>query len=111
MYLYPVTHALAQATGNRDPGWVPRVPSAAAAHIGARISDTRRRYTMTHDQLAARTGIDSSNIRSYESGRAMPSIHTLLRIASALDVDPGYLLEGLTLEHFDAVDRAARRVG
>ncbi|WP_141381081.1 helix-turn-helix domain-containing protein [Microbacterium lacticum] len=27
---------------------------------------------MTHDQLAAATGIDSANIRSYESGRAMP---------------------------------------
>ncbi|WP_454149422.1 helix-turn-helix domain-containing protein [Microbacterium lacticum] len=28
---------------------------------------------MTHDQLAAATGIDSANIRSYESGRAIPS--------------------------------------
>ncbi len=87
---------------------MPRVPSAAAAHIGKRIAEARRRYTLTQDQLAARTGIDSSNIRGYESGRAMPSIHTLVRIAIALDTTPGTLLEGLTLEQFDTADRGRR---
>lgn len=85
---------------------MPRVPSAAAAHIGQRIADARRRYSRTQDQLAADTGIDSSNIRSYESGRAMPSIHTLIRIAIALDTEPGYFLDDLTLEQF-----AARKAG
>ncbi|GAA1930235.1 hypothetical protein GCM10009775_22870 [Microbacterium aoyamense] len=78
-----------------------RVASAAAAHVGARIAETRRTYTMTHDQLAATTGIDSSNIRSYESGRSLPNIHNLMRIAVALDVEPGRLLEGLTLDLFE----------
>jgi len=63
---------------------------------------------MTQDQLAAQTGIDSSNIRSYEGGRATPSIHTLVRIAVALGVEPGSLLEGLTLEHFDPSGRDRR---
>ncbi|GAA2001766.1 helix-turn-helix domain-containing protein [Microbacterium ulmi] len=84
---------------------MPRVPSAAAAHIGERIAEARKRYTLTHDALAARTGIDSSNIRSYESGRAMLSIHTLIRIADALDTSPGYFLEGLTPDQFDTTDR------
>ncbi len=87
---------------------MPRVPSVAAAHIGERIAEARRSFTLTQDELAARTGIDSSNIRSYEKGRAMPSIHTLMRIADALDVDPGRLLEGLTLEHFGATGRGRR---
>lgn len=77
------------------------MPSAAAAHIGEQIRAVRVGYSMTHDELAARTGIDSSNIRSYESGRALPSIHTLIRIAVALDTDPGRLLDGVTLEQFD----------
>ncbi|GEB95878.1 hypothetical protein GCM10009724_20940 [Microbacterium lacticum] len=51
---------------------IPRVPSPAAAHIGERIRVAREGVRMTHDQLAAATGIDSANIRSYESGRAMP---------------------------------------
>lgn len=87
---------------------MPRVPSAAAAHIGKRIAEARRRYSLTQDELAVRSGIDSSNIRGYESGRAMLSIHTLMRIADALDTEPGFFLEGLTLDQFDAPARARK---
>ena len=55
---------------------------------------------MTHDQLAAATGIDSSNLRAYMSGRAMPNVHSLVRIASVLEVALGELLDGLTPESF-----------
>jgi len=50
---------------------------------------------MTVDQLAAATGIDSSNIRAYESGRALTSLQSLVRIAEALEVEPAQLLEGI----------------
>lgn len=59
---------------------------------------------MTQDQLAVRAEIDSSNIRAYEGGRAMPSIHTLMRIAEALQVDAGDLLDGVTLDMFPAAE-------
>lgn len=39
----------------------------------------------------------------------MPSVHTLVRIAVALDSEPGFFLEGLTLDQFDAPER--RRAG
>lgn len=86
-----------------------RVPSPAAAHIGERIRVARESVRMTHDQLAAATGIDSANIRSYESGRAMPSIHTLLRIALALGASPSDLLDDLTLDLFEP--HGGRRAG
>ena len=89
---------------------MPRVPSAAAAHVGARIGAIRLARGLSQDELAVNSGIDSSNIRSYESGRAMVSVHTLIRIAVALDTPPGELLDGLTLHHFgDAEGR--RRAG
>jgi transcriptional regulator with XRE-family HTH domain len=81
---------------------VPRVPSEAAAHIGRLMAARRTRLTMTQDQLAAATSIDSSNIRAYESGRSMPSIQSLVRIAEALDVEPGELLSGITVDMFAA---------
>lgn len=84
---------------------MPRKPSAAADFIGERVREVRLKYSMTHDELAARTGIDSSNIRSYESGRATPSIQTLIRISAALDTQPGYFIDGLTAEQFDAPGR------
>ncbi len=55
---------------------------------------------MTQDQLAVASHIDSSNIRSYESGRSMMNVHSLVRIAEALDVEPGDLLEGVTSAMF-----------
>jgi len=88
---------------------VPRVPSAAAAHIGAHIARHRAGLGHTQDRLAADTGIDSSNIRAYESGRAMPSVHTLLRIADALGVLPCDLLEGLELSMFPVAEADGRR--
>lgn len=79
---------------------MPRIPSAAAALIGGHIAALRRRQGMTQDQLAVGSDIDSSNIRSYESGRAMMNVFSLVRIAEALDVAPGDLLEGVTSEMF-----------
>jgi transcriptional regulator with XRE-family HTH domain len=88
---------------------MPRVASPAAAHIGARIKGARESSTMTQDQLAVRSEIDSSNVRAYEAGRAMPSIHTLVRIADALRTPPGYFIDDLTLEMFPTAAADARR--
>jgi transcriptional regulator with XRE-family HTH domain len=88
---------------------MPRVTSNAAAHIGQRIAERRRQLALTQDQLAAGSGIDSSNIRAYESGRATPSIHSLTRIAEALNCEPGSLLEGLSSDLFGVIERDGRR--
>ena len=80
---------------------MPRVASDAAIHVGGLILAHRQRIGMTQDELAAASGIDSANIRAHEKGRSMPSIQTLVRIASALGIAPGALLDGLTLERFD----------
>ena len=88
---------------------MPRVTSEAAGYIGQRIAELRRKYALSQDEVAARSGIDSSNIRAYENGRAMPSIHSLVRIAEALGTQPGYLIEGLTSELFVVAPHDGRR--
>ncbi|MDQ1546917.1 MAG: hypothetical protein QOH69_1821 [Actinomycetota bacterium] len=88
---------------------MPRVTSDAAAYIGQRIADRRRQLALTQDQVAASSGIDSSNIRAYETGRATPSIHSLTRIAEALNCEPGSLLEGLTSDLFAVAEHDGRR--
>lgn len=110
MYKYPGTLTLARITGRHHACLVPRIPSAAAAHVGARIAAERKRRGLTQDQLAVLSEIDSSNIRSYESGRAMLSVQTLVRISEALKAEPGEFLEGLTSEMFGAA-AAQRRAG
>lgn len=71
----------------------------------------RKDRGLTQDQLAVLSDIDSSNIRGYESGRAMLSVQTLVRIAEALKAEPGHFLEGLTPEMFGGVSGAKRRAG
>ncbi|MEJ1089398.1 helix-turn-helix transcriptional regulator [Microbacterium sp. Mu-80] len=77
-----------------------RTASAAAAYIGARISAARKARSMTADQLAVASRIDSSNIRGYEAGRSLMNVHSLVRIAEALEVDAGELLQGVIAEMF-----------
>ena len=100
VYKYPVSFGLALATGYTEARSVPRTASLAAVHVGQHIVGRRRALGTTQDQLAAASGIDSSNIRAYENGRNMPNLHSLMRLAGALSVEPGELLEGLTLDMF-----------
>ena len=88
---------------------MPRIPSVAAAHIGAKIAATRKERGLTQDQLAVLSDIDSSNIRSYESGRAMLSILTLVRIAEALKTPPGEFIDDLGSDMFSPAPHAAQR--
>lgn len=88
---------------------MPSVPSNAAAFIGQRIADARKEGGWTQDEIAAKSGIDSSNIRKYENGRAMPNIHSLVRIAEALGVEPGQFLKGITSDLFAVVANDGRR--
>ncbi|MBS1698601.1 MAG: helix-turn-helix transcriptional regulator [Actinobacteria bacterium] len=64
---------------------------------------------MTQDQLAVRSDIDSSNVRAYEAGRALPNLQTLVRIAEALRMPAGYFLEDLTLDMFPTSQNDGRR--
>ena len=109
MYLYPGAVALAQETGIENAWVVPRTPSPAAAFIGERIAFHRLRRGLTQDELAVSSRIDSSNIRSYESGRALMNVFSLVRIAEALDVEPGDLLDGLGSDMFVPAASDGRR--
>ncbi|MGN6127074.1 MAG: helix-turn-helix domain-containing protein [Humibacter sp.] len=108
-YKYPDTFALVHVTGHRDAGSVSRVPSAAAAHIGRLMVERRLELGETQDEVAVNSGIDSSNIRAYESGRAMPNVQSLVRVAVALNLEPGDLLRGLTPDLFAVNDEDGRR--
>jgi len=74
---------------------MPRTSSPAAAVVGKQIRKMREQQHMTQDQLAVGSRIDSANIRSFESGRAMPSVQSLVRVAEALGCKPGILIDGL----------------
>ncbi len=63
--------------------------------LGIRIVAARKSKNMSQEQLAADSGIDRSHIGFIEQGRRKPTVSTLYKIASALDIKLENLFTGL----------------
>jgi transcriptional regulator with XRE-family HTH domain len=61
--------------------------------MATRIKALRARRKMTQAQLAAKAGIGRSYLARLETARQDPTLSTLEKIAKALGVKPGRLLE------------------
>lgn len=59
------------------------------------LSRLRREAGLTQEQLAARASLHRTEISLLERGQRRPLIDTLTRLAGALSLDPGALLEGI----------------
>jgi DNA-binding XRE family transcriptional regulator len=74
--------------------WLTRADYAAAypadetlgARVGANVRALRRRRQISQAALAERVGIQAPNLSRLESGRHVPTLDVLLRLASALGV-------------------------
>lgn len=79
--------------------------------VGKRIQEARKKAGMKQSDLAERLGVAVITIGQYERGKRQPRIEQLKSIASALNVDVNWLMNGQTLEERDQVwkDQVARR--
>ncbi|HLI30419.1 MAG TPA: helix-turn-helix transcriptional regulator [Terriglobia bacterium] len=66
-------------------------PSATAARLGKRLCELRLERGLTQGDLEAKTGILKSHISRIENGHRTPSLETVRRLATALEV-PLYAL-------------------
>jgi transcriptional regulator with XRE-family HTH domain len=66
--------------------------------FGARIRDERRRFAINQMELAELAGLHFTNLGKIERGQANPSLHTILCIAAALNLNPAVLLDGLSAD-------------
>lgn len=67
-------------------------PSSAAPSIGGRLRDLRRRSGLSLDNAAARTGTSKAMLGQIERGESSPTIATLWKIATGLDVSLSFFL-------------------
>ena len=63
--------------------------------VGERIRERRRWLNLTQEQLAEAAGISWSSVQRVEAGSPAMRISYYLRIARALDVDPGELVKDI----------------
>jgi transcriptional regulator with XRE-family HTH domain len=78
----------------------------AARIVGERIKRLRNEFGISQMELGDLAGMHFTNIGKIERGLTSPGLSVIVRIASALEVDPGSLLAGLTAD--DLPDRPHR---
>jgi transcriptional regulator with XRE-family HTH domain len=61
--------------------------------FGVALRAYRMNRGLTQEQLGVRVNVVRSYICTLESGKKQPSLNMLLRIAAALDVTPGQLMD------------------
>jgi len=70
------------------------VPKAREAAIfGASVRRVRNEYDWTQEDLADRAGLTTTYVGQVERGDKVPSLTVVLKLAHALEVLPGELLE------------------
>lgn len=63
--------------------------------FGARVRAARLKSQMTQEQLAEAASVHPTFVSNLERGYSAPTLHTLLKVAKALGVRPGELVDGL----------------
>ncbi|HET6570921.1 MAG TPA: helix-turn-helix transcriptional regulator [Solirubrobacterales bacterium] len=61
--------------------------------FGGRLREARERLGLTQEEVARRSGVHVTEISRMEAGKRDPKISTLRRLANALEVKPGQLLD------------------
>lgn len=69
--------------------------SEATREFGQRVRDRRHALGLSQEALAEGTALHWSYLGQVERGQANLTLHNILKIAAALDVDPGELVTGL----------------
>ncbi|WP_419544507.1 helix-turn-helix domain-containing protein [Negativibacillus massiliensis] len=62
--------------------------------VGKRISLIRKNRGMTQEQLAEKAELSNIYISHIENSRSIPSLETLMKLCSALDITPDEVLLG-----------------
>lgn len=60
--------------------------------MGERLRSLRKSKGYTQEDLAELAGIGRPNLAKYETGKSLPSVDILIKLADALDVSTDYLL-------------------
>jgi transcriptional regulator with XRE-family HTH domain len=66
-----------------------------AAHFGRNLVRQRQRANLSQEELGVRASLHRTEIGQLERGTRLARIDTLVKLAGALSIPPGDLLDGL----------------
>ncbi len=61
--------------------------------LGPNLREARERLGLTQEQVAQRSGVHATEVSRIERGKRDPKVSTLERLARAVKVKPGRLLD------------------
>jgi transcriptional regulator with XRE-family HTH domain len=61
--------------------------------LGKNLRAARERLGLTQEQVAERSGVQAGEVSRIETGKRDPKVSTLERLAKAVELKPGQLLE------------------
>jgi transcriptional regulator with XRE-family HTH domain len=67
-----------------------------ALAFGKNLVRVRRRASLSQEEINIRAGLHRTEISQLERGLRVPRIDTLVKLAGALEVPPGELLDGIS---------------
>jgi transcriptional regulator with XRE-family HTH domain len=73
-----------------------RAQDEVARQFGANLVRLRKRAGISQEELGFRSDLHRTEVGMLERGIRLPRIDTLLKVAGALGLEPGDLLDGLS---------------
>lgn len=70
-----------------------RADDPCMADLGTNLREARERLGLTQEQVAERSGVHATEVSRIESGKRDPQVSTLRRLAKAVELKPGRLLD------------------
>jgi len=75
----------------------PEPLSAATAEFGKRVRQRRQERGLSQEGLADLAGLHWTFVGQVERGRRNLTLHNIIKLAAALEVDPGELISALPI--------------
>lgn len=62
-------------------------------NLGANLKAARKKLGLTQEQVADRSGVHATEVSRIEAGKRDPQVSTVIKLAAAVELRPGQLLE------------------
>jgi transcriptional regulator with XRE-family HTH domain len=72
---------------------VRRTEDCRMGDLGTNLREARERLGLTQEQVAQRSGVHATEVSRIEAGKRDPQVSTVRRLAEAVNVKPGRLLD------------------
>jgi transcriptional regulator with XRE-family HTH domain len=61
--------------------------------LGSNLKAARTKLGLTQEQVAERSGVHATEVSRIEAGKRDPQVSTVIKLAGAVELSPGQLLE------------------